>query len=610
MSDANKDREPPPRVEPPIDPVNGVVQPPVQPPPDRPGRITNQLQFLQKTVLKAVWTHHFAWPFRQPVDAKKLNLPDYHQIIKQPMDLGTIKKRLDNNYYWSGKECIQDFNTMFTNCYVYNKPGEDVVVMAQTLEKVFLTKVADMPKEECIVVKGAKGKKGRTTGVVGVSAGRGRPPAAVSSTVATPVATSTGSLGLPLGTQAPATIPGSTATTTIAPASTHASLPQQPIAQPPNYHVAPTPIVNSLDSNLTPSTVLPGNVVPPSQPAKVKKGVKRKADTTTPTATAYDYNPPMESSKSAKISTRRESGRQIKKPSMDVFVPYHQPNITPPIYPSTPNTHPTHKQKEKLTESLKSCNEILKELFSKKHSVRSIASTWRAVFDVCLQSYAWPFYKPVDAELLGLHDYHDIIKKPMDLGTSESSSSGSSSESSSDTEDSEEESRNKQLKLLEKELIAMQEKMRKLVEESSKKKKEKKKQKEKDKSKKVMANSSSMDSVEDSIASVVSGADLKMPTDTQHPVAGKSMNMHHMAAGANTSSLKPPKSKGVRGPKPAVAANAPAKRGKNNSKTGAGRKKSTSQAPNMAFDSEDEDNAKPMSYDEKRQLSLDINKLP
>lgn len=28
------------------------------------------------------------------------------------------------------------------------------------------------------------------------------------------------------------------------------------------------------------------------------------------------------------------------------------------------------------------------------------------------------------------------------------------------------------------------------------------------------------------------------------------------------------------------------------------------------FDSDDEDNAKPMTYDEKRQLSLDINKLP
>lgn len=34
-----------------------------------------------------------------------------------------------------------------------------------------------------------------------------------------------------------------------------------------------------------------------------------------------------------------------------------------------------------------------------------------------MQGYAWPFYKPVDAELLGLSDYHEIIKTPMDLGT-------------------------------------------------------------------------------------------------------------------------------------------------------------------------------------------------
>lgn len=35
--------------------------------------------------------------------------------------MGTIKKRLENNYYRSASECIQDFNTMFTNCYIYNK---------------------------------------------------------------------------------------------------------------------------------------------------------------------------------------------------------------------------------------------------------------------------------------------------------------------------------------------------------------------------------------------------------------------------------------------------------------------------------------------------------
>lgn len=39
------------------------------------------------------------------------------------MDMGTIKKRLENSFYRSASECIQDFSTMFTNCYIYNKVG-------------------------------------------------------------------------------------------------------------------------------------------------------------------------------------------------------------------------------------------------------------------------------------------------------------------------------------------------------------------------------------------------------------------------------------------------------------------------------------------------------
>ena len=107
--------------------------------------------------MKAIWKHKFGWPFHEPVDAKKLEIPDYHKIIKHPMDFGTIKKRLDNDYYYSAKTCIKDFNTVFTNCYVYNKAGEDIVVMAQTLEKLFLTKIATMPKEE--IDEGTPGKE-------------------------------------------------------------------------------------------------------------------------------------------------------------------------------------------------------------------------------------------------------------------------------------------------------------------------------------------------------------------------------------------------------------------------------------------------------------------
>lgn len=183
---------------------------------------------------------------------------------------------------------------------------------------------------------------------------------------------------MPLGTQAPTTVPGSTATTTIAPISaTHSSLPQQ-LAPPNGYHVAQalaTPITEPPNAA---ANVLPGNAVSPSQPAKVKKGVKRKGDPITPiTPTIYDphFNTTPVDAKSAKISTRRESGRQIKKPirpEMDGLVPYHPTNMTPtintPINSSQPS-HSAHKNKEKLSEALKSCNEILKELFCKKHSV-------------------------------------------------------------------------------------------------------------------------------------------------------------------------------------------------------------------------------------------------
>ena len=50
--------------------------------------------------LSAMLKHNHSWPFIKPVDTIKLGLPDYHKLIKQPMDLATVKKRLENNYYW------------------------------------------------------------------------------------------------------------------------------------------------------------------------------------------------------------------------------------------------------------------------------------------------------------------------------------------------------------------------------------------------------------------------------------------------------------------------------------------------------------------------------
>jgi hypothetical protein len=40
---------------------------------------------------QALKNHKHGWVFNEPVDPIKLGIPDYFQIIKEPMDLGTVK---------------------------------------------------------------------------------------------------------------------------------------------------------------------------------------------------------------------------------------------------------------------------------------------------------------------------------------------------------------------------------------------------------------------------------------------------------------------------------------------------------------------------------------
>ncbi|XP_029002104.1 bromodomain testis-specific protein isoform X2 [Betta splendens] len=298
-------------------PTSGNPLPPEVTNTKRPGRVTNQLQYLEKVVIKALWRHHFSWPFHQPVDAVALRLPDYYTIITKPMDLGTIKKRLQNKYYFQALECIQDFNTMFTNCYVYNRPGDDIVFMAQTLEKVFLHKVSQMPKDEyeveSVTTKEQVKEKKTNSG-------------ALNQTLVSEVV-----------------------------------LQQTVTVIPPDMSQFNQPLQLSATIDAT-----------------IKKGFKRKADSTTSITTAIMS--PVERSAPSTLLLRRGSGRPINPPRKDL-----------PAFDD---------KKVRLSHQLRYCNDILKEMLSKRHC-----------------AYAWPFYTPVDAAALGLHDYHNIIQQPMDLST-------------------------------------------------------------------------------------------------------------------------------------------------------------------------------------------------
>ncbi|CAI0449042.1 unnamed protein product [Linum tenue] len=89
------------------------------------------------SVLDKLMKHKHGWVFNSPVDVEGLRLHDYHTIIKHPMDLGTVKARLNKNWYKSPEEFAEDVRLTFHNAMTYNPKGQDVHIMAEQLLTMF-----------------------------------------------------------------------------------------------------------------------------------------------------------------------------------------------------------------------------------------------------------------------------------------------------------------------------------------------------------------------------------------------------------------------------------------------------------------------------------------
>lgn len=265
--------------------------------------MTNQIQYFKKTIFPAVFKHKFAWPFHSPVDPVRLGLPDYFDVIKEPMDMSLIKKKLDNFQYKSSKEIVRDFELMFQNCYTYNRPTEDVTIMAKRVQEFLHTKSKNMPPVE--TVPEPKAKK------------------------------------VPKTPKAEPSLPGPLPAAIVPPSPSSSSI-SNPSATPPASLSA------GAGAGATPTSM------PVLQPAP--------------------NNP-----------TKRPSRTNQKR----------RPDPEKMFDDGPKRTKPDSKKRE-----IKGCKQVLKEVMQKKH-----------------QQYAWPFYQPVDVKALGLHDYYEVIKKPMDLST-------------------------------------------------------------------------------------------------------------------------------------------------------------------------------------------------
>lgn len=80
--------------------------------------------------------------FLDPVDPVALNIPNYFQVIKKPMDLKSMTEKLEDGKYRSGKDVEKDMRQIVANSELFNGPSH-VTQCAQELENLFKEKVAE-----------------------------------------------------------------------------------------------------------------------------------------------------------------------------------------------------------------------------------------------------------------------------------------------------------------------------------------------------------------------------------------------------------------------------------------------------------------------------------
>ena len=81
--------------------------------------------------------------FYDPVDVRQV--PNYYKIIKSPMDLSSLKKKLEQKEYPNATAFLQDWKLMMKNCVTFNPVGTMVYVAGQDMQRVFEEKWKGLP---------------------------------------------------------------------------------------------------------------------------------------------------------------------------------------------------------------------------------------------------------------------------------------------------------------------------------------------------------------------------------------------------------------------------------------------------------------------------------
>ena len=94
------------------------------------------------TLISEMEALEHAWPFLYPVNTKQF--PTYKKVIKQPMDLATMKKKLDANGYKLRDEFVDDIRLIFSNCELFNEDDSPVGKAGHSMRSHFEARWAEL----------------------------------------------------------------------------------------------------------------------------------------------------------------------------------------------------------------------------------------------------------------------------------------------------------------------------------------------------------------------------------------------------------------------------------------------------------------------------------
>ena len=99
------------------------------------------------TLISEMEAHEDSGPFLFPVNTKQF--ATYKKVIKTPMDIATIKKKLDlphgnSSAYKTRDEFVEDVRLIFTNCEVFNEDDSPVGKAGHTMRNLFETRWAEL----------------------------------------------------------------------------------------------------------------------------------------------------------------------------------------------------------------------------------------------------------------------------------------------------------------------------------------------------------------------------------------------------------------------------------------------------------------------------------